>query len=55
MRIARIDRLVKFDSLPPGRGDGHNNDHKQAKCGERRQEPMRAATPAENSTDGTHH
>ena len=32
-----IDRLVEFDSLPPGRGDGDEDDDKQAKRGEWRQ------------------
>ena len=34
-----IDRLVEFDSLPPGGGDGDEDDDKQAKRGEWRQEP----------------
>jgi hypothetical protein len=33
-----IDRLVEFDSLPPGRRDGDEDDDKQAKRGEWRQE-----------------
>src|SRR5208282_2568767 len=37
--IRFIDRLVEFDSLPPGRGDGDEDDDKQAKRGEGRQEP----------------
>ena len=36
--IRFIDRLVEFDSLPPGRGHGDEDDDKQAKRGEWRQE-----------------
>ena len=38
MRSRFIDRLVEFDSLPPGRGDGDEDDDKQAKRSEWRQE-----------------
>jgi hypothetical protein len=34
--IRFIDRLVEFDSLPPGGGDGDEDDGQQAKRGERR-------------------
>jgi hypothetical protein len=41
--IRFIDRLVEFDSLPPGRGDGDEDDDKQAKRCEWRQEPDKDA------------
>src|SRR6202040_3968037 len=37
--IRFIDRLVELDTLPPGRGDGDEDEEKQAKGGKRRQEP----------------
>ena len=37
--IRFIDRLKEIDSLPPGRGDGDEDDDKQAKRGQRRQKP----------------
>ena len=32
--VEKIDRLVEFDSLPPGRSDGDEDDDKQAKRGD---------------------
>jgi hypothetical protein len=53
--IRFIDRLVEFDSLPPGRGDGDEDEDKQAKGCKWRQEPDKDAAAGGELDNGTHH